>query len=347
MNAANDAKRDRIRAAIEADPTATNTAIAKALHVARDTVIEVRRIMNKGDSIMSEADPTQDIDVFTLPVHPWAARFPMRTDDDLDAMAESIKAHGLRMPVVLGMAVTAEGFPPRLCVIDGRNRIAACKRAGVTPHTVTLNGEDQDAFIADANLERRDLTKGQKAMLVAVRFPVSKTHRGKQSDAALDSVSKSISGARVSQARAVFAMCPEMVDAVIEGRTGLDEAYQEAKMRSAAKQSTESRFATLQMMEPDLADLVTEERMSIGEAEAAARMREEERANRLRSNVNLVEEISRRAHTIGDPLISEIVSAYSAKPDAFHTDDLRRDVDGWIETLENLREALNESQTKG
>jgi hypothetical protein len=30
--------------------------------------------------------------------------------------------------------------------------------------------EDQDAFIADANLERRDLTKGQKAMLIAIRF---------------------------------------------------------------------------------------------------------------------------------------------------------------------------------
>ncbi len=34
-----------------------------------------------------------------------------------------------------------------------------------------LNGEDQDAFIADANLERRDLSKGQKAMLIAEGFP--------------------------------------------------------------------------------------------------------------------------------------------------------------------------------
>ncbi|WP_321961718.1 hypothetical protein [Paraburkholderia sp. J7] len=32
-------------------------------------------------------------------------------------------------------------------------------RAGVVPHTITLNGEDQDAFIAEANLERRDLTR--------------------------------------------------------------------------------------------------------------------------------------------------------------------------------------------
>jgi hypothetical protein len=56
-------------------------------------------------------------------------------------------------------------------VIDGRNSIAACKRAGIAPHHVMVNGGDQDAFIADANLDRRDLTKGQKAMLVAIRFP--------------------------------------------------------------------------------------------------------------------------------------------------------------------------------
>lgn len=42
----------------------------------------------------------------------------------------------------------------------------------------TLNDEDQDAFIADANLERRDLVKAQKAMLLAKRYPKGTRGRG-------------------------------------------------------------------------------------------------------------------------------------------------------------------------
>ena len=95
-----------------------------------------------------------------------------------------------------------------------------------------LNGEDQDAFIADANLERRDLTKGQKAMLLAVRFPDSnKGGRGKKGNAV---ESTELSQERISRARVVNRLCPEMVDAVIEGKTGLDEAYAEANRRRAA-----------------------------------------------------------------------------------------------------------------
>jgi len=84
--------------------------------------------LTREPDVTSETNPTDTVDVFSLPVHPWAARFPMRSDDDLDAMAESIKAHGLRMPVVLGMAIPSDGTVPTLCVIDGRNRIAGCER---------------------------------------------------------------------------------------------------------------------------------------------------------------------------------------------------------------------------
>ncbi|MFX1766168.1 ParB N-terminal domain-containing protein [Paraburkholderia sp. A1RI-2L] len=195
---------------------------------------------------------TAEVDVFSLPVHPWAAMFPMRGDDDLNAMAESIKANGLRMPVVLGM-LREEGSEPTLCVVDGRNRIAACKLAGVKPHTITLNGEDQDAFIADANLERRDLTKGQKAMLIAMRF--GEERRGGRGKTASTNYAESsqLSVRRVQQARAVRDNCPEMVPQVIEGALGLDEAYTEAQRRRAAQQTNEARFDVLRKSDPDLA----------------------------------------------------------------------------------------------
>ncbi|WP_201645224.1 hypothetical protein [Paraburkholderia metrosideri] len=47
-------------------------------------------------------------------------------------------------------------------------------------------------------------------------------------ESAKDFAAKSISSARISYARAVNRLCPEMVDAVICGHSGLDEAYREA-----------------------------------------------------------------------------------------------------------------------
>ena len=81
----------------------------------------------------------------TYPVHPAAAIWPMLTDDELDSMAADIKANGLQTAIVLD----AEGR-----VLDGRNRLEACRRAGVEPRFETFKG-DAVPFILSANLERR------------------------------------------------------------------------------------------------------------------------------------------------------------------------------------------------
>src|SRR4051795_7887181 len=90
-------------------------------------------------------------------VHPAAAVLPMMSEDELNDLAADIEAHGLLHPIVLD----ADGE----LLIDGRNRLEGCYRAGVEPQFRRLNGEDDHlAFIASANLNRRNLTKGQKAM---------------------------------------------------------------------------------------------------------------------------------------------------------------------------------------
>lgn len=298
----------------------------------------------------------ESIDVFALPAHPWAARFPMRSDDDLDAMAESIKANGLRVPVVLGTAATAKGFPERLCVIDGRNRIEACKRAGVTPHYTMLNGEDQDAFIADANLERRDLSKGQKAMLIAERFPVSQTHPGKKSDAAMDLVSKSISGSRVSQARTVLEYAHELVDLVIDGRMGLDAALQEATRRKQIGQAEESRaeslrkdyetrFAALRHSDSDLADLVNEDRLPLADAEASARERREREDVEVQSHVGSLLDIGAQIGCISGVHTARVAALCLARPADFPA-DLVAHIEQWIGVLEQFKGALRNEQAQ-
>ena len=56
-------------------------------------------------------------------------------------------------------------------LIDGRNQRAACKIAGVEPTTRELEGEDPTAFVLSANIHRRHITKGQRAMAVAMIYP--------------------------------------------------------------------------------------------------------------------------------------------------------------------------------
>jgi N6-adenosine-specific RNA methylase IME4 len=93
------------------------------------------------------------------PAHPAADLFPMLPEAELAALAESIKANGLRQPIVL-------------CderVLDGRNRQRACALAGVAPTFVQFIGGNPWQYVWDLNAERRHLEPGQKGAL-AVQF---------------------------------------------------------------------------------------------------------------------------------------------------------------------------------
>ena len=106
-----------------------------------------------------------------IPVHPVAALFPMIGDDELRALADDIKANGQREPIIV--TYVDEMMMDEPVVIDGRNRYAACKIAGVAPkfnYVRSLDDEEvSPGVIADwiisHNLHRRHLTTSQKAMV--------------------------------------------------------------------------------------------------------------------------------------------------------------------------------------
>ena len=115
------------------------------------------------DFVGTEQVPHPD-DAFTGVVHPYADRWPMRPADEIEDMAASITANGQRFPIILA----ADGT-----LVDGRNRLRACELAGVKPWFQVYDElYDDDAitsFIWDANGDRRNLSKGQRAMLAALR----------------------------------------------------------------------------------------------------------------------------------------------------------------------------------
>ena len=95
----------------------------------------------------------------SLEVHPYADKFPMLPDSELEELAESIRQNGLRQPVVLDK----EGR-----LLDGRNRSRACEMLGIEPETVTYGGDDLAEYVIDCNVTRRNMSTGARAMAAAL-----------------------------------------------------------------------------------------------------------------------------------------------------------------------------------
>jgi ParB-like chromosome segregation protein Spo0J len=92
-----------------------------------------------------------------IPFHPLANVFPLLEGDGFDNLVASVKAHGLREPIIMLEEM----------ILDGRNRYRACVAAGVEPCFTPFRGDDPLAFVVDANLHRRHLSESQRAMVAA------------------------------------------------------------------------------------------------------------------------------------------------------------------------------------
>jgi hypothetical protein len=207
-----------------------------------------------------------------MDVHPTAALFPMMADDELADLAADIKANGLFHSIILD--------PTGEMVVDGRNRLAACKLAGVEPAFVRLDGEDPKAVIVSANLARRNLTKAQKAMATAMIYPDDGGSGGRgKKDAAKNLLESGKFGRELlRQARAVRGHSLAKAQAVMAGVLKLDEAFADVQAEQKARESDENKISRLRAEAPDLAELVDDERLSVAEAFSAYEEREKKAA---------------------------------------------------------------------
>lgn len=172
-----------------------------------------------------------------MDIHDAANIFPL-DEEHLDELAADIKANGLRVPI--------ERLNGK--VIDGRRRLRACEKAGITPQFRDVTATDPVSYVLSLNLHRRHLTPGQLSMVGARarqfydeqakqrQKEAGKSHgRGKvvenlpQANAgtARDAVGKAVgvSGKSIDHATRVLAKAePEVVKAVDEGRMAVSAA---------------------------------------------------------------------------------------------------------------------------
>jgi ParB-like nuclease family protein len=109
-------------------------------------------------------------------VHPAAAVFPMLPEEEMKALVEDIKEHGLQQPP---MFWAASNDTP-IYLLDGRNRLEACMEADIdpgwsqfpasgwmlNPPSMLPENADPVSFIISANVRRRHLTKKQQADVI-------------------------------------------------------------------------------------------------------------------------------------------------------------------------------------
>jgi hypothetical protein len=188
-------------------------------------------------------------------VHPLAALFPMLEPEDLESLAQHIKEHGLQNPIV----IDDNGV-----LIDGRMRLAACDKVGVEPRYQRLKGGDPEAYIWGANGQRRQMTKGQKAMIAAMS--INENYGIEMPTNRQLAKLAGVSPATMDKAIIVRDHRHDLAEQVITGVMQLNAAHDWASQAKRNKEWLENGLAMLREEDADLAHRVTEGELSLEEA---------------------------------------------------------------------------------
>ncbi len=184
----------------------------------------------------------------SLNIHPACSLFPRLPEEELQALADDIKANGLLNPIV-----TLDGQ-----ILDGRNRYEACGIAGVKPHFVNWSGEGSPlAWVVATNLMRRHLTATQRAVIAFDLLPMLEAEakarqkrspgRGKKVANELATFSEpgkaSLMAARITKSnsayvekvKAISQQAPEVVAEMKAGRVTVSDAVRLAKQPASQR----------------------------------------------------------------------------------------------------------------
>jgi hypothetical protein len=112
-----------------------------------------------------------------LEPHSLSTLFPPLADQELEALADDIRQHGQREPVL-----TYEGK-----VLDGWNRVRACRQIGRKPWVMAFDPVSAkmtpEQLVISANLRRRHLSVGQMSAIVVELSEQIEREGGNTSDA--------------------------------------------------------------------------------------------------------------------------------------------------------------------
>lgn len=184
-------------------------------------------------------------------IHPAADLFPLIEGLEFKQLCADIKQRGLAQPITIWKDGT---------LLDGRNRLLACYETNQEVVLDRYEGSDPVQFSLSANLQRRHLNPGQRAVVaLKVREMLQPAAKERQREAGGDRKSdaaKSVSADRreaiptehrkttaqaaasvgasarsVERAACVAKVAPDLLPQVQAGTMALDKAHKEAQQR--------------------------------------------------------------------------------------------------------------------
>ncbi len=165
-----------------------------------------------------------------LQVHPVANIFPMMSAQEYEGLKEDIRLHGQREHITVWHGL----------LVDGRNRLRACKELGIEPEIGELMDEtDPVQYALSQNLHRRHLSTAQRSMvgtkLATLRHGEKKTDSSIELSSQADAADKlNVSVASVKRAKTVATKAtPEVIAAVERGELSLNAAVATTKPAKA------------------------------------------------------------------------------------------------------------------
>jgi hypothetical protein len=192
----------------------------------------------------------------------------MLSEPDLRRLSDDIAANGLRHPIVLDH----DG-----AVLDGRNRLAACKLASVDPTFETYDGDDPAGYVLSANNERRHLSLPERAAATALTLALDgrrtngRWKYGAVSATAPESGGSATSGSwqhRMKDAGLILDYLGEArLKRIVQGKTSLDAEVAKAKTARAEQKRVKD-------LPDDLRVIVEAGELSVRDAERRASLSE-------------------------------------------------------------------------
>ena len=120
-----------------------------------------------------------------LPVtalHPFKDHpYKVQDNEEMDALAESIKAHGVVSPIIVR---PLENTTDEYEIISGHRRVMASRKAGITEIPALIVSLDRDAaaiVLVDSNLHREHILPSEKAFAYKMKAEAL-AHQGWRSD---------------------------------------------------------------------------------------------------------------------------------------------------------------------
>ena len=133
----------------------------KPTTVAETDIPDTANPSSENEAERPEYRDTQMVLVDNLQIHEAANLFPEMGQEELEKLAADIKDNGMKVPITLD---------DHGKVIDGRNRLRACKllnRKTVEAFAYHLEGDALVQFVISQNFHRRHLTESQRADVAA------------------------------------------------------------------------------------------------------------------------------------------------------------------------------------